>query len=76
MSNIEGYLLVPSVLPQRCIGCVFAGMLAGIGPTCTFSQKKIAKMCMADQDSIYIEDTDEAKAVYARRRLLGADHAG
>jgi hypothetical protein len=65
MSNIEGYLLVPSVLPQWCIGCVFAGN----GPKCTFPQEKIAKMCMADQDSIYIEDTDEAKAAYVRARL-------
>ncbi len=76
MSNIEGYLLVPSVLPQRCIGCVFARMLAGSSPNCTFPHREFVKMCMADQDSIYIEDTDEARAAYARRRLLGADHAG
>jgi hypothetical protein len=62
LSNIEGYLLVPSVLPQRCIGCVFAGK-------CAFLQEKTAKMCMDDQDSIYIEDTDEAKAAYVRARL-------
>jgi hypothetical protein len=67
-SNIEGYILVPSVLPQRCTGCVFAG----ISRICDLRYRE--KYCSSSysdgaEDNIYIEDTDEAKAAYVRARL-------
>jgi hypothetical protein len=72
-SNIEGYILVPSVLPQRCQGCAFLG--TGVAShTDGCGARYLDRRCSrayddGAEDSIYIEDTDEAKAAYARARL-------
>jgi hypothetical protein len=72
-SNIEGYLLVASLEPKRCSGCAFLG--TGVAShTDGCGARNRVRRCSptyADdaEDSIYIEDTDEAKMAYIRARL-------
>ena len=73
MSNIEGYLLVAPVEPRRCQGCAFLG--AGeASHTDGCGARSLDRWCSPNYhdgatDSIYIEDTDEAKVAYTRARL-------
>lgn len=78
MSNIEGYLLVAPLEPRRCQGCAFVCPAVG---GCEIRGHDTGRRCSSmynpdAQDSIYIADTDEAKAQYARLRLLGVDYGG
>jgi len=72
-SNIEGYLLVAPLQPRRCGGCAFLGTgVAAYSDGCGARNK--VRRCSPTyddgaEDSIYIEDTDEAKARYAAARL-------
>jgi hypothetical protein len=74
MSNLPGYILVATLLSGRCVGCSFYSAVGG----CEIrgvKERRCSPNYNADaQDSIYIADNDEARTVYARRRLLGADH--
>jgi hypothetical protein len=66
-SNIEGYLLVTPLQPRRCQGCAFVDS----GGCEIRNQERRCSPAYADDatDSIYIADTDEARAVYTRARL-------
>jgi hypothetical protein len=72
-SNIEGYLLVAPLKPKRCEGCAFLG--TGVAShTDGCGARNRVRLCSPPyydgaEDSIYIEDTDEAKAAYVRARL-------
>ncbi len=70
MSNIEGYILVPPLEPRRCLGCAFFF----VGGCERREKERRCNPCYSPgaQDSIYIEDTVEAKVAYTRCRLLGA----
>jgi len=72
-SNIEGYLLVAPLQPRRCEGCAFLGTgVAAYSDGC--GARNRVRRCSPSYagdatDSIYIEDTDEAKVAYTRARL-------
>ena len=75
MSNIKGYILVASLLSGRCVGCSFYSAVGGCEIRGHDTERRCSPNYSLDaQDSIYIADTDEARAAYARLRLLGADH--
>jgi hypothetical protein len=67
-SNIEGYLLVAPLESKQCQGCAFFGT----SPACK-ARNRVRRCSPAYSDdatdSIYIEDTDEAKMAYIRARL-------
>jgi hypothetical protein len=72
-SNIEGYLLVAPLESKRCEGCAFLGTgVASHYDGCVARDR--VRRCSPSyddgaEDSIYIEDTDEAKVAYVRARL-------
>jgi hypothetical protein len=72
-SNIGGYLLVAPLESKRCDGCAFLG--TGVAShTDGCGARYLDRRCTpayddGAEDSIYIEDTDEAKAAYVRARL-------
>lgn len=63
-------LIVTAIQPGRCSGCVFRNTA---DDECPHTDQKVNISCEAHgNDIIYIEDTTEAIAEYAMRRLEGA----
>lgn len=63
------YLQVAPLEPKRCAGCMFAKTVAD---ECPHTDAGVDFICDANNDVIFIEDTEDAMVAYIAKKLEGA----